>query len=166
MIRPGSRGVSGGSPRATCARRQVDAANPPEAWLGPRALAAVAALALTGAGWSKKRSDPPPPKVEETIGNLAYIAQGSEIKLEGVGLVVGLDNTGVDPGPSYYRERLVDEMRKAGVENANKILDDPRFAMVIVRAKIPPGVDDQRPARRGGRAAPRLAAPRAWPAAT
>ncbi len=105
------------------------------------ALAAVAALALTGAGWSgKKRSDPPPPKVDETISNLAYIAQGSEIKVEGIGLVAGLENTGVDPGPSYYRERLIDEMRKAGVENANKILGDPRFAMVIVRAKIPFGV--------------------------
>ena len=79
------------------------------------AWATVAALALTGAAnpvKPKKRNETPP-KVEETVSNLAYVVSGQEIELEGVGLVVGLDKTGVDPPPSYYRDRLLDEMRKA-----------------------------------------------------
>ena len=34
--------------------------------------------------------------------DLADIFRGAETKLEGVGLVVGLDDTGVDPPPSWY----------------------------------------------------------------
>jgi hypothetical protein len=100
----------------------------------------MVALALLGAGTPRRRrSDPPPPKVDETIGDLAIIASHSDQRLEGVGLVRGLDNTGADPPPSWYREKLVDEMRKAGVENANKLLADPRVSMVIVRVNIPTG---------------------------
>lgn len=106
-----------------------------------RGLAAVSALVLLGAGPPRKRqNDPPPPKVEETIQDLAYIYSKGESSIEGVGLVFGLDDTGADPPPSYWRQRLVDEMRKANVENANQILKDKRFSLVIVRAKIPNGV--------------------------
>jgi flagellar basal body P-ring protein FlgI len=104
-------------------------------------LAMSIALALAGAGSpKKKRSEPPPPKVEETVTNLAHIVSNAEIKLEGIGLVFGLDDTGSDPPSSYYRQRLIDDMRKAGVENANQILKDKRFSLVIVRARIPTGV--------------------------
>src|SRR3954451_15004920 len=96
-------------------------------------LMALFAPALLGAGASpKKRNDPPPPKVEETIGNLAVVYSKGEIKLEGIGLVFGLDNTGAEPPPSWYRSKLVEEMSKAGVENANRILKDKRFSLVIV----------------------------------
>ena len=83
----------------------------------------------------------PPPKVEETIGNLAYIQSKGELRLEGVGLVVGLDNTGSNPGPSWYRDQLVDEMRKAGVENPNKLLNSSNLSIVIVRLQVPHGTD-------------------------
>lgn len=109
-----------------------------------KALAAVSALALglTGAaGPKKKRVEPPPPRVNETVSDLAFIQSTTPTKLEGVGLVVGLDETGVDPPPSWYRNKLIDDMRKAGVENPNKILKDPRVAMVIVRVMVPPGVN-------------------------
>jgi len=108
------------------------------------ALAAFSALAvgLAGAGGSKKnRVEPAPPKVEEAVGDLTFIQAHSGTKLEGVGLVVGLENTGVDPPPSYYRQKLLDEMKKAGIENANAWLRDPRVAMVIVRMEIPAGVN-------------------------
>jgi hypothetical protein len=110
-----------------------------------RALVAVlatgaAALALGGASAPKKRQEPPPPKVEETIGDLAFIQSKAVAKLEGVGLVVGLDGTGAEPPPSEYRTRLVDDMRKAGVENPNQILRDPRVALVLVKLEVPPGV--------------------------
>ena len=49
-------------------------------------LAMLTALALVGAGSPrKKRSEPPPPKVEETINNLAWVLSTGEVKLEGVG---------------------------------------------------------------------------------
>lgn len=104
-------------------------------------LALVAALALTGAGDSKKKKppEPAPPKVDETIGNLAGVPIG-EIRVEGVGLVVGLDNTGMDPPPSAARAKLVNDMRKAGVEHPDKWLARPSVAMVIVRATVVNGI--------------------------
>ena len=103
-------------------------------------LTVVTALALVGAGSPRKKgSEPPPPKVSETVGDLAWVYHTGEVKLEGVGLVFGLDNTGADAPSSWYRQKLVDEMRKAQVENANQILKDKRFSIVIVRAKIPVG---------------------------
>ena len=104
-------------------------------------LVAIIASSLVGAGPAKKkRSEGPPPKVDETVSDLAYIVSAGETKLEGVGLVVGLDNTGADPPPSYYRTKLLDEMRKAGVEDANRVLADKTTALVIVRVKIPTGI--------------------------
>jgi flagellar basal body P-ring protein FlgI len=97
----------------------------------------VTVLALLGAG--KKKSEPPPPKVEETINNLAFVLSDGVTALEGVGLAFGLDNTGGEAPPSWYRQKLLDEMRKAGVENANQILKDKRFSVVVVHAEIPTG---------------------------
>ncbi len=73
-----------------------------------------------------------------------------EMKVEGVGLVVGLDNTGVDPPPSWYRKQLIDEMSKAGVEKADKFLASSQVSMVIVRLTIPDRCRPQGPARRSG----------------
>jgi flagellar basal body P-ring protein FlgI len=107
------------------------------------ALVAIAALALIQTGASsgkKKKKEPPPPKVSETVGDLAFVVSRGETKVEGVGLVVGLDNTGADPPPSWYRKQLVDEMSKAGVEKAEKLLASAQVSMVIVRLTIPIGV--------------------------
>src|SRR4051812_832490 len=104
------------------------------------ALVAATALALVGASSAKKkRREPPPPKVEETVADLADIRSMGETKLEGVGLVVGLDGTGGDPPQSYYREKLINDMRKAGVEGPDKLLADPHVSMVLVRVRIPTG---------------------------
>jgi flagellar basal body P-ring protein FlgI len=109
-----------------------------------KALVAIAALALLQTGASptkkKKKKEPPPPKVSETVGDLAFVVSRGETKVEGVGLVVGLNNTGADPPPSWYRKQLVDEMSKAGVEKAEKLLASPQVSMVIVRLTIPIGV--------------------------
>jgi flagellar basal body P-ring protein FlgI len=105
-------------------------------------LLAATVLVTAGAGKQRKPSVAPlkPLKVDETIGNLARVETGGEIKVEGVGLVVGLDGTGADPEPGYYREKLLDQMRKAGVENADKILASPSTSLVIVHGRIPSGV--------------------------
>ena len=129
-------------------------------------LAMMTALALVGAGPPKrKRPEPPPPKVEETIKDLAWVYSTGEVRLEGVGLVFGLDNTGADPPPSWYRQKLVDEMRKAQVENPNMILKDKRFSLVIVRARFRP---EPRPPTGSTSSSSfrRPAGRRAWPVAT
>jgi flagellar basal body P-ring protein FlgI len=91
------------------------------------AFLGIAALALLqmGAGPSKKKKEGLPPKVQETVGDIAFVVSRSEMKVEGVGLVVGLDNTGVDPPSTWQRKQLVDEMSKAGVEKAEKLLNNP-----------------------------------------
>ncbi len=106
------------------------------------ALVAIAVLALIpmGAGPGKKKKEGLPPKVHETVGDLSFVLSHGEIKVEGVGLVVGLDNTGVDPPPSWQRKQLVEEMSKAGVEKADKYLSKPQVSMVIVRLTIPVGI--------------------------
>jgi flagellar basal body P-ring protein FlgI len=98
------------------------------------------ALAQIGAGPSKKKGKGTPPKVQETVGDLSFVVSRGEMRVEGVGLVVGLDNTGQDPPPSWYRKQLVDEMSKAGVEKAEKLLANPAVSMVLVRLTIPIGV--------------------------
>ena len=149
-VRRGRRGPvlgarAGGSPRADrqckeagrCVRQTRVASGPSRPWR----RSAPWRSSLAGAGGpKKKRVEPDPPKVEEAVGDLTYIQAHAGTKLEGVGLVVGLENTGVDPPPSYYRQKLLDEMKKAGVENANAWLRDPRVSMVIVRMTIPAGV--------------------------
>src|SRR5262245_5415723 len=110
--------------------RRID---PSRHWV-PGALLAATALVLIGAGASKKkRHEPPPPKADETVADVAYIYLGKETLLEGVGLVVGLDNTGGSPARSYSQQRLVDDMRKAGVENPNKLLESKKVSMVTVK---------------------------------
>ncbi len=103
------------------------------------AWAALAALVLAGASPQKKKQSDTPPKVEETVANLAQIMQIRDIDLEGVGLVVGLPNTGVDPPDSPYRRKLIDEMLKANIEHPNLLLTDPTMTMVIVRMKVMTG---------------------------
>ncbi|MGP0069736.1 MAG: flagellar basal body P-ring protein FlgI, partial [Isosphaeraceae bacterium] len=113
------------------------------------ALAAIAVLALTltevGAAPTKKKKKIPPLKVQETVGDIGFVVSNGEMRVEGVGLVTGLDNTGGDPPPSYYRKQLVDEMSKAGVEKPERLLASPQVSMVIVKMSIPMGVGPEDP---------------------
>ncbi len=104
------------------------------------ALALSTTLALLGADApKKKKAAPKPPTVDETIGTIATILT-SEVAVQGVGLVVGLDNTGSNPPPSEMRKKLLDTMRKAGVEHPEHWLEKPSCSMVVVRALIPNGI--------------------------
>jgi flagellar basal body P-ring protein FlgI len=106
---------------------------------------AVAALLQMGAAPNKKKKEGVPPKVQETVGDLSFVLSRGEQKVEGVGLVVGLDNTGVDPSASWYRKQLVDEMSKAGVEKGEKLLSNPQVSLVLVKLTIPVGVGPKDP---------------------
>ncbi len=63
------------------------------------------------------------------------------ITIESVGLVTNLDGTGGDPPPSMYRTMLITDMRKRGVQNPNAVLNDPRKALVLIRAAVPPVIE-------------------------
>ena len=79
-------------------------------------------------------------KIDETIGDLAKVPPVGEIKVEGVGLVIGLDGTGSDPAPSAWRTKLLDRMRKDQLQHADKWLASPTTSLVLVRGKIPAGI--------------------------
>src|SRR4051794_40015026 len=64
----------------------------------------IAAAALIPVGATKKK-DVPDPKIEETVASVANII-GNTIKVEGVGLIVGLDDTGSEPSASWYTKKL------------------------------------------------------------
>jgi flagellar basal body P-ring protein FlgI len=109
--------------------------------------AGAVALVLLGAGPAKKgmpdlRKETLP-KVDETVGDIAFVRANDNIKVEGVGLVIGLDGTGSDPEPSMWRTKLLDRMRKAQVPNAEKWLESPTTSLVLVRGTIPAGVSEQ-----------------------
>ena len=72
------------------------------------------------------------------IGEYTTIAGLNVIRLQGVGLITGLKNTGGDPPPSIYRTAMLEEMRRRGVKNPNQILASPTTALVVVRAYLPP----------------------------
>jgi flagellar basal body P-ring protein FlgI len=102
------------------------------------AAIACAALILTGAGGPKKKAEIPP-KIEETISDVSTIF-GTDVKVEGVGLVVGLDGTGSEPAPSWMQKKLHDEMQKAGLQHPEKLLKSANISLVVVRALVPAGI--------------------------
>jgi HEAT repeat protein len=79
-------------------------------------------------------------KVDETVGDIAKIPPLSDIRLEGVGLVIGLDGTGSEAQPSGWRTKLLERMRKDGVHDAEKYLSDPSTSLVLLRGKVPAGI--------------------------
>lgn len=75
------------------------------------------------------------------VGEYTTVTGVNMIQLHGVGLVTGLDNTGCDPRPSFYRKQMLEDMRRRGVRNPNAILASPTTALVVVRAYLPPLAD-------------------------
>lgn len=73
----------------------------------------------------------------EFVGSYATVGGNTVIAVHGVGLVVGLDNTGEDPPPSIYRTRLREDLTKAGIKEPNKLLGDPSTALVMLTAYLP-----------------------------
>lgn len=63
------------------------------------------------------------------------------LKIENVGLVSGLHNTGGDSGPSSLRNALISEMQSYDVRNPEKLLESPAVSLVVVRGYLPPGVE-------------------------
>ena len=79
--------------------------------------------------------------MQETVGDLSFVVSRGE--MEGRRRRPGRSGwttRGSIRRRRWYRKQLVDEMSKAGVEHAEKLLANPQFSMVIVRLTIPIGV--------------------------
>jgi flagellar basal body P-ring protein FlgI len=62
-------------------------------------------------------------------------------KLQAIGLVTNLDDTGSDPPPGMARDILIGEMQGREVKNPEKILQSPKVSLVEVVAILPPAVE-------------------------
>jgi hypothetical protein len=82
----------------------------------------------------------PPLKIDETVGDLAYVRAQGTVRVEGVGLVVGLDGTGSDPEPGLYRDKILGQMRAAMVPQPERVLASKATSLVLVKATLPVGV--------------------------
>ncbi len=71
------------------------------------------------------------------IGEHTQVAGGWWIQLEGAGLVVDLNGTGEDPPPSEARHVVLEDLKRRGVPNPNKILKMPNVTVVVVTGYVP-----------------------------
>lgn len=103
-------------------------------------------LALSGCQKLSLRSQNPddedvkPPETQ-FVKDQVTVSGLNPITIEAVGLVTNLDSTGGDPPPSMYRTMLINDMKKRGVSNPNAVLQDPRKALVLIRAAVPPVIE-------------------------
>lgn len=117
----------------------------------PAALAVVALFLAPGVGksiwpFAKKepakeaqKPDPRDPLDYPTVGTNTGVDGLAPLKVEGIGLVVGLPGTGSDPPPNRYRQMMLEIMGKHDTHNANAVLASDQTAIVLLRAFIPPG---------------------------
>lgn len=99
---------------------------------------------LTGCANPLFRGQSPEVPVEEVkerklIGDFTRPWGLNWLKVESIGLVTGLDNTGSDPPPGEQRQLLINEMQSHSVNNPDKILASTKCSLVIVRGYLPPG---------------------------
>jgi flagellar basal body P-ring protein FlgI len=107
--------------------------------LGSITLSAIIGLSAIASD-KKKDGDQSEHKEPKTIGDIVSVAGLSSYPVEGVGLIVGLDETGSDPLPGNDRNLLLQDMQKRGISHPDEVLRSTNSALVKVRAKIPPAV--------------------------
>jgi flagellar basal body P-ring protein FlgI len=116
----------------------------PLAWLLLFGLSVTGAFTYLSAASKADKDEESTEKKYETkvdtpmIGDYTTFSGLQPVVIEGVGLVVGLNGTGGDPAPSFYRTELMTEMKRRGVPNPNQVLQSPNTALVLVRAYLPP----------------------------
>jgi hypothetical protein len=76
----------------------------------------------------------------DTVGDLAFSSGMNWVKVEAVGLVTKLDNTGSDPPPSPQRAALIGEMQSHETDKPSRWLASPTTSMAIVYGYLKPGI--------------------------
>jgi hypothetical protein len=74
------------------------------------------------------------------VGSMTIPTGLNYTMVRGVGMVTGLKDTGGNPRPSPYKDRLLDEMATYDVAKPNGILAAKSTALVVVHGYLPPGI--------------------------
>lgn len=91
----------------------------------------------------------PPPAVEGTIAEFAYLDGGADLLIRGYGLVVGLGGNGSRECPEPVRRAIAEQMMRYRQQSGNgvsadvsadRMIDDMDTGVVVISAAIPPGV--------------------------
>ena len=73
------------------------------------------------------------------IGHVCGVRGLRPARIEGIGLVVGLEGTGSDPAPSGQKDYLIKELKSnKTTENAKSAIASRNTSMVMLRGLIPP----------------------------
>lgn len=101
----------------------------------------LATLGVVGPAGPNKSLQAAAKKLESypMVGDETGIDGLFPVKVEGIGLVVGLPHTGSDPPPNGFRDYMLEQMQKRGVHNPNEILASDTTSIVLLRAFVPPG---------------------------
>jgi flagellar basal body P-ring protein FlgI len=62
------------------------------------------------------------------------------VKVEGIGLVIGLNGTGSNPPPNDFRTAMLEEMKRMEIYKPNELLASKDTALVLLRAYVPAGI--------------------------
>jgi hypothetical protein len=104
---------------------------------------------LVGCSHTQSRAqsaDDPDPMADPDIKNVKTIAdvgafsRAEPIQVSGVGLVQLPDETGGGNPAGQYRQMLEEQLLKQGVKDVKQVLASPKYALVLVTARIPYGV--------------------------
>ena len=94
---------------------------------------------------------PPPLHIAGTVGDYATLAEGAELPLRGLGVVVGLGNKGSAEVPPYAYNYLIEYLNRQGLNSPSRgtdavsparFLSDPDTAAVELRSSIPSGAPE------------------------
>jgi hypothetical protein len=121
-------------------------------WIGTAALALVLTAGGGCVSWPSFPTFTSDPNAERdkvlaavpTIGDVTEVGNAGPLRVDGVGLVTGLDGTG-GTKRDEFRAMLEKELRQRKVQNVSKILDSPDNALVLITALIPPGARKSEP---------------------
>lgn len=75
-----------------------------------------------------------------TVGDDVYVDGTLPVKVEGIGLVIGLNGTGGNPPPNQYRKEMLEEMKRMEIHRPGDLLASKDTALVLLRAYVPAGV--------------------------
>ena len=96
--------------------------------------------------WFRRTSDkvdmPTAPKLPElkTVGDYTSFFGLEPIRVNGVGVVVGLKGTGSNPPPGPMRQQALRDLKRYGVDAPDDLLKSGDVAVVGVTAYIPAGI--------------------------
>ena len=119
--------------------------------LGFAKITLVAGLIFSVVGCSNmiKRGQSPDDQASKLIDDskdTKYISEACRVyglnfaKIEGIGLVTGINGSGSNPAPSGQRDHLLDEMKSRGIENPKQLLASDNSSMVVLQGLLPPAI--------------------------